>query len=130
MRPGSALIASWTCPPPPGATPLAFFSPPPTGLTMPPPRLSVLVSRRQTVQYIHFWGGVAWLGALAAVIVLGGRRMLATAREPDTLDRDDLRWLRGGKAPQGRVNAGPKNNAVLTAAVAGPVGGSRPLPRV
>jgi len=36
-------------------------------------------SRRQTVQYIHFWGGVAWLGALAAVIVLGGRRLLATA---------------------------------------------------
>jgi formate dehydrogenase subunit gamma len=61
---------------------------------------------------------VAWLGALAAVVVLGGRRLLATARELDTWDRDDLRWLRGRGAPQGRFNAGQKINAVLTAAFA------------
>ena len=89
-----------------------------TGLILYLPRLSVLVSRRQTIQYIHFWGGVAWLGALAAVVVLGGRRLLATARELDSFDRDDLRWLRGGKAPQGRFNAGQKINAILTAAFA------------
>ena len=89
-----------------------------TGLILYLPRLSVLVSRRQTIQYIHFWGGVAWLGALAAVIVLGGRRLLATARELDGFDRDDLRWLRGRKAPQGRFNAGQKINATLTAAFA------------
>jgi formate dehydrogenase subunit gamma len=87
-----------------------------TGLILYLPRLSVLVSRRQTVQYIHFWGGVAWLCVLVAVLVLGGRRLLATARELDTFDRDDLRWLRGGRAPQGRFNAGQKINAVLTAA--------------
>jgi formate dehydrogenase subunit gamma len=80
------------------------------------PSLSVLVSRRQTIQYIHFWGGVAWLGALAAVLVLGARRLLATARELDSFDQDDLRWLRGRKAPQGRFNAGQKINAALTAA--------------
>jgi len=97
---------------------LGFFFLLATGLILYLPRLSVLVSRRQTVQYIHFWGGVAWLGALAAIIVLGGRRMLTTARELDTFDRDDLRWLRGGKAPQGTFNAGQKINAVLTAAFA------------
>ena len=95
---------------------LGFFFLLATGLILYLPRLSVLVSRRQTVQYIHFWGGGAWLVALVVVIVLGGRRMLATARELDTFDRDDLRWLRGGKAPQGRFNAGQKINAVLTAA--------------
>jgi formate dehydrogenase subunit gamma len=89
-----------------------------TGLILYLPRLSVLVSRRQTIQYIHFWGGVAWLAALAGVLVLGGRRLLVTAREFDTFDGDDLRWLRGRGAPQGRFNAGQKINAVLTAAFA------------
>ena len=87
-----------------------------TGLILYLPRLSMLVSRRQTIQGIHFWGGVGWLATLAVVIVLGGRRLLATARELDTFDRDDLRWLRGRGAPQGRFNAGQKINAVLTAA--------------
>jgi formate dehydrogenase subunit gamma len=87
-----------------------------TGLILYLPSLSVLVSRRQTVQYIHFWGGVAWLGALAAVIVLGSRRLLATARELDSFDRDDRLWLRRRNAPQGRFNAGQKINAALTAA--------------
>jgi len=90
-----------------------------TGLILYLPSLSVLVSRRQTVQGIHFWGGVGWLGALAAVVVLGGRRMLATAREIERFDDDDLRWLRRrGRAPQGRFNAGQKINAALTAAFA------------
>jgi len=87
-----------------------------TGLILYLPRLSMLVSRRQTIQGIHFWGGVGWLATLAVVIVLGGRRLLATARELDTFDRDDLRWLRGRGAPQGRFNAGQKINAILTAA--------------
>ena len=87
-----------------------------TGLILYVPRLSMLVSRRQTIQGLHFWAGVGWLCALAAVIVLGGRRLLATARELDAFDRDDLRWLRGRKTPQGRFNAGQKINAILTAA--------------
>jgi formate dehydrogenase subunit gamma len=89
-----------------------------TGLILYLPSLSTLVSRRQTIQGLHFWAGVGWLGALAAVVVLGGRRLLATARELDSFDRDDLRWLRGGRTPQGRFNAGQKINAILTAAFA------------
>ena len=89
-----------------------------TGLILYLPRLSMLVSRRQLIQSIHFWGGVGWLGALAAVVLLGGRRLLATARELDNFDGDDLRWLRGRGSPQGRFNAGQKINAILTAAFA------------
>jgi formate dehydrogenase subunit gamma len=95
---------------------LGFFFLLGTGLILYLPRLSVLVSRRQLIQSLHFWSGVGWLGALGLVIVLGGRRLLATARELDSFDRDDLRWLRGRKVPQGRFNAGQKINAVLTAA--------------
>ena len=87
-----------------------------TGLILYLPSLSMLVSRRQTIQGIHFWGGVGWLGALAAVVVLGLRRLLATAREIERFDEDDLRWLRGRRTPQGRFNAGQKVNAILTAA--------------
>jgi len=95
---------------------LGFFFLLVTGLILYVPSLSMLVSRRQTIQGLHFWAGVGWLAALAAVVVLGGRRLLATARELDTFDRDDLRWLRRRRAPQGRFNAGQKINAVLTAA--------------
>ena len=72
-----------------------------TGLILYLPRLSVLVNRRQLIQSLHFWAGVGWLAALAVVIVLGGRRLLATARELDTFDSDDVRWLRRREAPQG-----------------------------
>ena len=95
---------------------LGFFFLLATGLILYLPRLSELVSRRQFIQSIHFWGGVAWLGVLIAVVLLGGRRLFATARELEQFDGDDLRWLRGRKAPQGRFNAGQKINAALTAA--------------
>src|SRR5579862_7300066 len=97
---------------------LGFFFLLATGLILYLPRLSVIVARRQFIQSIHFWGGVAWLAALAAVLLVGARRLLVTAREIETFDRDDARWLRGAKAPQGRFNAGQKLNAVLTAAFA------------
>jgi formate dehydrogenase subunit gamma len=95
---------------------LGFFALLATGLILYLPSLSILVARRQLIQSLHFWTGVGWLAALAAVVVLGGRRLLATARELDSFDGDDLRWLRGRKAPQGRFNAGQKVNAALTAA--------------
>jgi formate dehydrogenase subunit gamma len=95
---------------------LGFFFLLVTGLILYLPSLSILVARRQLMQSLHFWVGVGWLGALAAVLVLGARRFLQTARELESFDADDLHWLRGGKAPQGRFNAGQKINAALTAA--------------
>jgi formate dehydrogenase subunit gamma len=93
-----------------------FFALLATGLVLYLPSLSLLVARRQLMQSIHFWTGIGWLCALAAVLLLGARRLLATARELERFDGDDLRWLRGGHAPQGRFNAGQKLNAALTAA--------------
>ncbi len=95
---------------------LGFFFLLATGLILYLPSLSILVSRRQLIQDMHFWAGVSWLGALALVLVLGARRFARTARELESFDDDDLRWLRGKKAPQGRFNAGQKVNAALTAA--------------
>jgi formate dehydrogenase subunit gamma len=91
-----------------------------SGLTLYLPSLSILIGRRQLVQSVHFWTGVAWLAVLAAIVVVGDRRgVLATARELDEFDRDDLRWLAGRRpAPQGRFNAGQKLNSLLTAAFA------------
>ena len=89
-----------------------------TGLILYLPSLSVAVGRRMIVQDVHFWSGIAWVSVLAAIVVLGDRRgIVATAREVDRFDRDDLRWLAGMKpAPQGRLNAGQKINAALTTA--------------
>ena len=95
---------------------LGFFFLLATGLILYLPSLSILVARRQLIQSLHFWAGVGWLGALALVLVVGARRFVRTARELESFDRDDLRWLRGGKAPQGKFNAGQKINAALTAA--------------
>src|SRR4051812_21774668 len=95
---------------------LGFFFLLVTGLILYLPSLSMLVSRRQTVQAVHFWAGVGWLAVLAAVLVLGGRRLLATARELEWFDSDDLLWLRRRRVPQGRFNAGQKINAALTEA--------------
>ena len=71
---------------------LGFFFLLVTGLILYLPSLSELVSRRQTIQGLHFWAGVGWLAVLAAVV------------------------LRRRRAPQGRFNAGQKINAILTAA--------------
>jgi formate dehydrogenase subunit gamma len=96
---------------------LGFFTLLASGLVLYLPSLSILVARRPLVKDIHFWSGIGWICALAAVILLGNRRrVLETARELDAFDRDDLRFLTGRRAPQGRFNAGQKLNATLTAA--------------
>jgi formate dehydrogenase subunit gamma len=69
------------------------------------------------VKNVHLWTGVAWPIALAAVALLGDRRgLLRAAAELDRFDGDDLRFLTGRRAPQGRFNAGQKLNAAVTAA--------------
>jgi formate dehydrogenase subunit gamma len=90
-----------------------------TGLILYLPDLSELVARRNLVKNIHIWTAVGWAVLIAAVVVLGDRRRLAADwREIETIDRDDRRWLRRRRAPQGRFNAGQKINAILTVAFA------------
>jgi len=83
------------------------------------PRLSELVGRRPLVKDIHFDTGLAWMLAIALVVLLGDRGGLRqTLRELDAFDRDDRLWLRRIPRPQGRFNAGQKLNAALTASFA------------
>ena len=96
----------------------AFFVLLGSGLVLYLPSLSTAVGRRPLIKDVHFWTGISWAGAVLLVAALGNRRaLLATIREIDRFDRDDLRWLAGKQpAPQGRLNAGQKVNAALTAA--------------
>src|SRR6266700_1946193 len=90
-----------------------------TGLCLYLPSLSELVSRRPLLKGIHIWTSVAWMVALAAVVAFGDRNALRrTAREIDRFDADDRAWLRRRPAPQGRLNAGQKLNAIVTAVFA------------
>jgi len=90
-----------------------------TGLVLYVPALSELVARRPLVKDAHLFTALAWIAALALVVGLGDRPGLRrTLGEIDRFDDDDLRWLRGRKAPQGRFNAGQKLNAVLTSSFA------------
>ena len=91
-----------------------------SGLCLYLPSLAEAVGRRPLLKNIHVYTAVAWAIALALVVVFGNRRSLrATAREIDLFDADDRNWLRGRRpAPQGRLNAGQKLNAIITAAFA------------
>jgi formate dehydrogenase subunit gamma len=100
------------------ANALVFFTLLASGLVLYLPSLSSLVGRRPFVKDLHLWSGIGWIALLALVVLLGDRRgILRTARELETFDGDDVRWLlRRRPAPQGRFNAGQKLNASLTAA--------------
>jgi formate dehydrogenase subunit gamma len=90
-----------------------------TGLILYVPYLGEQIGRRPQVKEAHLLVAVAWAIALTAVAIFGDRRGLRrTLCELDAFDRDDRRWLRGGRAPQGRFNAGQKLNAALTASFA------------
>jgi formate dehydrogenase subunit gamma len=98
---------------------LAFLVLLASGLALYLPQLIALVGRRPLVKEIHLYTAIAWLAALAAIVALGDRRSLrATLRELDLFDSDDRGWLRGGRRPQGKFNAGQKLNTALTAAFA------------
>ncbi len=90
-----------------------------SGLCLYLPSLAEVVSRRPLVKGIHIYTAVAWAVALALIALVGDRRsLMRTAREIDRFDADDRAWLRRRPAPQGRLNAGQKLNAVITAAFA------------
>jgi formate dehydrogenase subunit gamma len=97
----------------------AFFVLLGSGLVLYLPSLSTLVGRRGFVKDVHFDTGLAWMAAIALILLLGDRRGLReTAREIEVFDRDDRLWLKRLPRPQGRFNAGQKVNAVLTASFA------------
>jgi formate dehydrogenase subunit gamma len=90
-----------------------------SGLCLYLPSLSELIGRRPLLRDVHVYTALIWLAALALIVLAGDRRrLLAAAREIDNFDDDDLAWLRGRRAPQGRFNAGQKINAIVTAALA------------
>jgi formate dehydrogenase subunit gamma len=90
-----------------------------SGLCLYLPTPAELVGRRPLLKSIHVYTAVAWVVALVAILVFGDRAALRrAAREIDTFDRDDRAWLRRRRAPQGRLNAGQKLNAIITAAFA------------
>ena len=89
------------------------------GLCLYLPSLAEAVGRRPLLKDIHVYTALAWIAALALIVLAGDRRrLLATAREIDRFDDDDIAWLKAGGAPQGRFNAGQKINAIVTAALA------------
>ncbi|HVC87815.1 MAG TPA: cytochrome b/b6 domain-containing protein [Gaiellaceae bacterium] len=90
-----------------------------SGLCLYLPSLAEAVSRRPLLKAIHIYTAVGWAVALVAIVLAGDRRsLIRTAREIDRFDADDRAWLRSRAAPQGRLNAGQKLNAVVTAAFA------------
>ena len=78
-----------------------------SGLCLYLPSLSELVSRRPLLKEIHIYTALAWIVALALVLVVGDKRTLrSTVRELDRLD------------PRGRMNRGQQLNTIATAAFA------------
>jgi formate dehydrogenase subunit gamma len=97
----------------------SFFALLATGLMLYVPALAEFVARRNLVKNVHIFTALGWAVAIVLLVALGDRaRLRADWREAETIDRDDRRWLRGGRAPQGRFNAGQKVNIILTVAFA------------
>ncbi|MFN8124548.1 MAG: cytochrome b/b6 domain-containing protein [Thermoleophilia bacterium] len=99
-----------------------------TGLVLSVPSLAPLLARPDA-KAVHLGAAWALAAGTLALAAVHGRRLLATVRELEVFDRDDLRWLRGVPArvtgagppapPQGRFNAGQKlNTAVVTGLMA------------
>ena len=72
-----------------------------SGLCLYLPSLAELIGRRPLLKDIHVYTALAWLAAIAIVLLAGDRRrLLATAREIDSFDADDLAWLKRRRAAQ------------------------------
>jgi formate dehydrogenase subunit gamma len=98
---------------------LAFFVLLGSGLILYLPSLADAFGNRPLAKDIHLITAIVWFAALLAIGLLGNRRALGRdRREIERFDADDLAWLRGRPAPQGRFNAGQKAHAILQAALA------------
>lgn len=87
-----------------------------TGFVLYLPFMAQIVSDRPLMKAIHLVAAVAWLTALALVVVLGDRNALRrTRREIERFDDDDLLFLRRRRVPSGRFNGGQKAHAILQA---------------
>jgi formate dehydrogenase subunit gamma len=87
-----------------------------TGFVLYLPFMAQIVSDRPLMKAIHLVAAVAWLTALALVVVLGDRAALRrTRREIERFDADDLLFLRRRRAPAGRFNGGQKAHAIVQA---------------
>jgi formate dehydrogenase subunit gamma len=90
-----------------------------SGLCLYLPSLAEAVGRRPLLKTIHVYTALALIAALVVVVVVGDRRSLrATVHEVDVWDRADRAWFRRRRTPSGRLNAGQKLNAVVTASFA------------
>jgi formate dehydrogenase subunit gamma len=100
---------------------LTFFAMLATGLILYLPSLAQVAANRQQWKSIHLGAAIVfWAGALL-LLISSPRELGATARELDSFDEDDRRWLRwavkrgGPEPPQGRFNAGQKLNSAIVA---------------
>jgi formate dehydrogenase subunit gamma len=72
-----------------------------SGLCLYLPSLAEAVGRRPLLKAIHVWTAVAWLVALALVLLLGDRGSLRrTLREVEQFDADDRGWFLDKRPPR------------------------------
>jgi formate dehydrogenase subunit gamma len=98
-----------------------FFAMLATGLILYLPSLAQVAANRQMWKSIHLGAAIAFWGGTLLLLVSAPGELQRTARELDSFDEDDRRWLRwavrrnGAEPPQGRFNAGQKLNTAIVA---------------
>jgi formate dehydrogenase subunit gamma len=98
-----------------------FFAMLATGLILYLPSLAQVAANRQLWKSIHLGAAIAFWGGTLLLLVSAPGELQRTARELDSFDEDDRRWLRwavrrsGAEPPQGRFNAGQKLNTAIVA---------------
>ena len=96
-----------------------FFGLLATGVALYLPGLAGTFGSRGAIKTVHLAAAAIWLCMLIAIVAVSDRGALRrTAQEIDRFAPDDLRWLTGRGAPQGRFNAGQKAHAVAQASFA------------
>ena len=100
---------------------VTFFAMLATGLILYLPALAQVAADRQMWKSIHLGAAIAFWGGTLLLLLSAPGELQRTARELDSFDEDDRRWLRWAvrrgtaEPPQGRFNAGQKLNTALIA---------------